>query len=182
MIQNIQKNSRGGQGDSEAAGKAFFLMGESLFRQFSAIPDTELEKKVGLVDQLTQAYTGAAQLGTGEEAVGALYRIGLIYQAVASALEKTPIPPGLTAEQTSQVQAQIQQQAGPLKQQADEAFTTCLRKSRGQICRSSPPTCHRLPAEGAGSRRSCRRRASRPVRSTLPGGDRAAGPAGEDAG
>src|SRR5581483_4060080 len=43
---------------------------------------------------------------------------------------KTPIPPGLTAEQNAQVQAQIQQQAGPLKSQADEAFTTCLRKSR----------------------------------------------------
>ncbi len=28
------------------------------------------------------------------------------------------------------MQTQIQQQAGPLKQQADEAFTTCLRKSR----------------------------------------------------
>ena len=130
VIRSIQKTSRGGQGDSEGAGKTFFLMGETLFRQFTAIPDTELEKKVGLVDQLTQAYTGAAQLGSGEEAVGALYRIGLIYQAVAGALEKTPMPAGLTAEQTAQVQTQIQQQAAPLKAQAEEAFTTCLRKSR----------------------------------------------------
>ncbi len=130
VIQNIQKNSRGGQSDSEAAGKVFFLMGEALFRQFSQIPDADLEKKVGLVEQLTQAYTGAAQLGTGDEAVGALYRIGLVYQAVAAALEHTAPPAGLPADQIAQFQAQVAQQATPLKQQADEAFTTCVRKAR----------------------------------------------------
>ena len=130
VIQTIQKNSRGRQADSESAGKVFFLMGEALFRQFSAIPDSELEKKVGLVDQIQQAYTGAAQLGSGEEAVGALYRIGLVFDAVAAALEKAPPPAGLSVDQNAQYQAQIQQQVAPLKQQANEAFTTCLRKSR----------------------------------------------------
>ena len=130
VIQTIQKTSRGGQSDSEAAGKVFFLLGEALFRQFNQIPDSDLEKKVGLVEQLTQAYTGAAQLGTGEEAVGALYRIGLVYQAVAAALEHTAPPAGLPADQLAQFQAQIQQQSAPLKQQADEAFTTCIRKGR----------------------------------------------------
>jgi tetratricopeptide (TPR) repeat protein len=130
VIANIQKNSRGGQGEGEAAGKVFFLLGEVLYRQFQAIPEADLEKRVALVEPLTQAYTGAAQLGAGEDAVGGVYRIGLVYQAMAEALTKVPEPAGLTAEQKTQFHAQVDQQALPLKNQAEEAFTTCLRKTR----------------------------------------------------
>jgi tetratricopeptide (TPR) repeat protein len=105
-------------------------LGEVLYRQFSAIPETDLEKRVALVEPLSQAYTGAAQLGAGEDAVGGVYRIGLVYQAMADGLGKAPEPAGLTADQKLQYRAQVEQQITPLKAQADEAFTTCLRKTR----------------------------------------------------
>ncbi len=128
--QAIQRASRGSAGESEAAGKVFFLLGEALWRQFSALGAGELEKKAQLVDPLTQAYTGAAQLGSGADAVGGLYRIGRVYSILADELSKTPEPTGLPADQRSAFRDQIEKQSAPLRAQADEAFTTCLRKAR----------------------------------------------------
>ncbi len=139
-------------------------MGESLFRQFSAIPDTELEKKVGLVEQLTQAYTGAAQLGTGDEAVGALYRIGLIFQSVAGvALEKTPDPaPGLTAEQELPARSRRRSSSSWIRVLAQAAGRSGLHHLSAQEPRPSSDHALRnwLPAEGPGSREAAARRAS----------------------
>ncbi len=154
VITAIQKTSRGGQGDSEAAGKVFFLLGEVLYRQFLAISETDLEKRVALVEPLSQAYTGAAQLGAGEDAVGGVYRIGLVYQAMAEGLSKAPEPAGLTADQKIQYRTQVEQQATPLKTQSDEAFTTCLRKTRdlevvspyAAGCRAKGPVSEKAPS------------------------------------
>ncbi|HUB09156.1 MAG TPA: tetratricopeptide repeat protein [Myxococcales bacterium] len=128
--QAIQNASRGAASDNEAAGNVFFLLGEALYRQFAALPADALEKKAGMIETLTQAYTGAAQLGSGEDAVAGLYRIGMVYQSIASDLEKTPEPAGLSPDQKIAFRNQLDQQVAPLKQQADEAFTTCLRKAR----------------------------------------------------
>ncbi len=83
-----------------------------------------------MLETLTQAYTGAAQLGTGEDAVAGLYRIGMVYQDLADDLSKTPEPGGLSPDQKIAFRNQVDQQVAPLKQQAEEAFTTCLRKAR----------------------------------------------------
>jgi cellulose synthase operon protein C len=128
--QAIQRASRGNNSDNEAAGNVFFLLGEALYRQFASLPSEALEKKAGMVDSLTQAYTGAAQLGSGEDAVGGLYRIGMVYQNLADDLSKTAEPAGLTPDQKIQFRNQVDQQVAPLKAQAEEAFTTCLRKAR----------------------------------------------------
>ncbi|MHB8417149.1 MAG: tetratricopeptide repeat protein [Myxococcales bacterium] len=128
--QAIQRASRGGNAENEAAGSVFFLLGEALYRQFASLPSDALEKKAGMVETLTQAYTGAAQLGTGEDAVAGLYRIGMVYQSLANDLGKTAEPAGLSPDQKIAFRNQVDQQVAPLKQQAEEAFTTCLRKAR----------------------------------------------------
>ncbi|MHB1846563.1 MAG: tetratricopeptide repeat protein, partial [Deltaproteobacteria bacterium] len=128
--QAIQRASRGGAQESEAAGKVFFLLGESLYRQFDALGPSELEKKAQMVDALTQAYTGAAQLGSGADAIGSLYRIGRVYASIADDLVKTREPAGLAADQRAAFHDQLEKQAAPLRAQAQEAFTTCLRKAR----------------------------------------------------
>jgi tetratricopeptide (TPR) repeat protein len=54
----------------------------------------------------------------------------MVYQNLADDLSKTAEPAGLTPDQKIQFRNQVDQQVAPLKAQAEEAFTTCLRKAR----------------------------------------------------
>jgi tetratricopeptide (TPR) repeat protein len=126
LTKQVVKAARG-SGDTDAAAEVYFLLGEALYKDFSALPASELEKKAGAVGNLEQAYTAAARLGSGNWAVGGLYRLGMAYAALASDVMKTPVPAGTDPAQVKQILAQ---QSQALTGKADEMFSACVRKAR----------------------------------------------------
>ncbi|MBS2031326.1 MAG: tetratricopeptide repeat protein [Deltaproteobacteria bacterium] len=128
LTKPILKNaSRGSGAEADAAAEVFFILGEALYKDFSAIPASDLERKAGSVGGLEQAYTAAARMGTGTFAVGGLYRLGMAYQTLAQDIMKTPVPAGADPAQVKQL---LEQQAQQLQGKADEMFGACVRKAR----------------------------------------------------
>lgn len=127
LTKPILKASRGSNADADTAAEVFFLLGEALYKDFSAIPAADLEKKVNAVGNLEAAYTAAARLGTGQWAVGGLYRLGMAYQSIAQDVLKTPVPAGADPAQVKQI---LEQQNQQLQGKADELFGVCVRKAR----------------------------------------------------
>jgi tetratricopeptide (TPR) repeat protein len=127
LTKPILKSSRGSGAEADAAAEVFFLLGEALYKDFNAIPSSDLEKKAGQVGVLEQAYTAAARLGAGNWAVGGLYRLGMAYSTLAQDVLKTPIPAGTDPAQVKQI---LEQQNQALQGKADEMFGACVRKAR----------------------------------------------------
>ena len=90
--------------------------------------------------------------------MASLWKLGLSLQSLADAVEQTPVPPGLSAADAQQFKSAVKQQVQPIKEQADEAFKTCLaRASQLEVyapavlgCRSRSETARSpLPAPPA---------------------------------
>jgi tetratricopeptide (TPR) repeat protein len=127
LIKPIVKATRTAGAEADSAAEVYFLLGEALFKEFTALGAKDLEKKAGAVGTLEQAYTAAARLGTGTWAVGGLYRLGLAYANLSSDVLQTPTPPGADP---AQVKAILQQQSQALTGKAEEFYGACLRKAR----------------------------------------------------
>jgi tetratricopeptide (TPR) repeat protein len=124
LTRPILKSVRPSSPEADAAAEVFFLLGESMYKDFAAMGSKDLERKAGAMQNLIQAYTAAARMGSGQWAVGSLYRIGLAYNSLANDvldLKKT-VPPDQGAA--------LDQQAAAVKGNADEMFNTCVRKAR----------------------------------------------------
>jgi len=115
--------------DPIALARVYFLWGESVFKQFQAVGPAEIERKANALQVLQQAYTSAAQMG-GDWAIAGMYRLGQALLELAKALETMPEPPGLSAAESAQLKATLQQQAKELKAGADEALDACVKKAR----------------------------------------------------
>lgn len=115
--------------DPEALAKVYFLLGECLYRQFKDLGPEALERKVQLLGGVQQAYSGAAQLG-GEWAVAGLLRLGQSFAVLADTLTAIAEPPGLNEVQRAQFKKEIETQAAPLREKAEEAFATCIKKAK----------------------------------------------------
>ena len=115
--------------EPEDLARVYFLWGEAQFRQFKEVGPEELEKKAGMLQGLQQAYTSAAQLG-GDWAVAGLFRLGQALSLLSEALTHMKEPPGLNEKQKGEFRVAIEQQATPLRTQADEVFSTCVKKAR----------------------------------------------------
>jgi len=122
LTKPILKSARASGSDADAAAEVFFLLGEALYKDFSALPASELEKKAGEVGNLESAYTAAARLGSGTWAVGGLYRLGMAYSTLAQDAVKSA---GADANAP-----QVQQIVQSLQGKADQMFEACVRKSR----------------------------------------------------
>jgi cellulose synthase operon protein C len=120
-------NSPNGQGEDTARG--LWYLGDMLYRNFKAIPPDKIDQKVAALQQLQGVYNQAASMGSAEWAVASLWKLGLALKSLAEAVEATPVPAGATAAQAQQFRAAVQQQVQPIKDQADEAFKTCLQRA-----------------------------------------------------
>jgi tetratricopeptide (TPR) repeat protein len=123
---NLQKAA---QSDPEAMARVYFLWGEAMFRQFHALGPEELEKKAGMLQNLQQAYTSAAQMG-GDWAIAGMYRLGQALGQLADSLEKVAEPAGLKEKERAEFRAALAKQSGELKNGASEAFGACVKKAR----------------------------------------------------
>src|SRR5678816_640886 len=149
-------NAPSSQGEDTA--KALWYLGELLYRNFKAIPADQIDQKVAALQQLQGVYNQAASMGSSEWAVASLWKLGLSLQSLAEAVEQTPVPTGLSAADAQQFKSAVRQQVQPIKEQADEAFRTCLaRASQLEVyapavlgCRSRSETARSpLPAPPA---------------------------------
>jgi len=120
-------NAPSSQGEDTA--KALWYLGELLYRNFKAIPADQIDQKVAALQQLQGVYNQAASMGSSEWAVASLWKLGLSLQSLADAVEQTPVPPGLSAADAQQFKSAVKQQVQPIKEQADEAFKTCLARA-----------------------------------------------------
>jgi tetratricopeptide (TPR) repeat protein len=84
---------------------------------------------VAALQQLQGVYNQSASMGSGEWAVASLWKLGLALKSLAEAVEASPVPAGATAAQAQQYKNAVQQQVQPIKDQADEAFKTCLQRA-----------------------------------------------------
>jgi Flp pilus assembly protein TadD len=120
-------NAPSSQGEDTA--KALWYLGEILYRNFRAIPADQIDQKVAALQQLQGVYNQAASMGSSEWAVASLWKLGLSLQSLAEAVEATPVPAGVSAADAQQFKAAVKQQVQPIKEQADEAFKTCLTRA-----------------------------------------------------
>lgn len=155
-------NAPSSQGEDTA--KALWYLGELLYRSFKAIPADQIDQKVAALQQLQGVYNQAASMGSSEWAVASLWKLGLSLQSLAEAVEATPVPAGVSAADAQQFKSAVKQQVQPIKEQADEAFKTCLARAsqlevfspavlgcraRSETARSplpAPPAAGNLPA------------------------------------
>jgi tetratricopeptide (TPR) repeat protein len=151
-------NAPSSQGEDTA--KALWYLGEILYRNFKAIPPDQIDQKVAALQQLQGVYNQSASMGSSEWAVASLWKLGLSLQSLAEAVEATPVPAGVSGADAQQFKAAVAQQVQPIKEQADEAFKTCLARAaqlevyspavigcrtRAELARSPLPP---LPAPG----------------------------------
>ena len=120
-------NAPSSQGEDTA--KALWYLGELLYRNFKAIPADQIDQKVAALQQLQGIYNQAASMGSSEWAVASLWKLGLSMQSLAESVEATPTPAGLSAADAQQFKSAVKQQVLPIKEQADEAFKTCLARA-----------------------------------------------------
>ena len=120
-------NAPSSQGEDSA--KALWYLGEILYRNFKAIPPDQIDQKVAALQQLQGVYNQSASMGSSEWAVASLWKLGLSLQSLAEAVEATPVPAGVSGADAQQFKAAVAQQVQPIKEQADEAFKTCLARA-----------------------------------------------------
>jgi cellulose synthase operon protein C len=128
LTQAVRAMQKAATHDPEQLAKVYFYLGECYFEQFKLLGLEAVDKKVALLTNAQGAYSGAAQLG-GEWAVAGMFRLGQAFSALSEAIGQMPEPAGLNAAQKAQFRAALEQQTGPLKQQAEESFSTCVKKS-----------------------------------------------------
>ncbi len=121
-----------------AAAEASFRLLDPDFNAYmdiklSALSGKRLErallKKLGLIDGLTARYTAVLALGQADYGIAALYRIGEVYQEMATEIFSAQCPRALTDDQCGMYQAALQDKAMPLEDKSIEAFNTVLRKA-----------------------------------------------------
>lgn len=121
--------TKGPNAQTEDTAKALWFVGDILYRQYKALPNTEVEQKVAQLQQLEGVFTQAASVGAPEWAVASLWRLGSAYQHIADVVESTPMPAGLSAAEVQQFRNAVAQQVGPLKKRAENAFELCLSRA-----------------------------------------------------
>jgi tetratricopeptide (TPR) repeat protein len=129
LIPVLTAVTNGPEGQGEDSAKALWYLGETMYRNFRAIPGDQVEQKVAALQQLVGIYTQSASMGSPEWAVASLWKLGLAYQHIADAVEASPVPAGLSGAQVQQFRNAVKEQVAPLKDQAEDAFKTCLSRA-----------------------------------------------------
>ncbi|MFN0063847.1 MAG: hypothetical protein ACKVPX_15180 [Myxococcaceae bacterium] len=129
LIQMMTAVTGGPDGQGEPSARGLWHVGELFFRQYKAMPASNVEAKVGALQQLVGLYTQSASMGAPEWAVASLWKLGLAYQHLVDAVEGTPVPPGLSAADVQQFRSAVKEQTAPLQEQAEDAFKTCLARA-----------------------------------------------------
>lgn len=129
LVKTLTAAVQGPDGQSEEAARGLWYLGEILYQSYKALPSGDVEGKVGTLQELEGVYTQAASLGYPEWAVASLWKLGLAYDHLASAVQATPVPGGLSAADVQAFQAAVKEQAEGLRQRATDTFEVCLSRA-----------------------------------------------------
>jgi tetratricopeptide (TPR) repeat protein len=112
--------------EGEPAARGLWYLAEESFDAFADLDGTKLEKKVAAWQELEQQYAQVIQQGAPEWTVASLWRMGLAYQDLAESLAEVPVPKGADK---NEVKAAAEEQAGPLRERAEQTFALCVQKA-----------------------------------------------------
>ncbi len=129
IIPQLTAVAQGPNAQTDDTAKGLWFLGELIFREYTGLPNEQVEEKVGLLQNLEGVFTQAASVGAPEWAVASLWKLGLAYQHIADVVEATPLPDGLSASEVDQFRAAVKDQVTPLKQRAENVFKVCLSRA-----------------------------------------------------
>ncbi len=129
LVAMLTAISNGPNGQSEDTAKGLWFLGDILYRNYKALPADKVEEKVAALQQLEGIFGQAAQMGSPEWAVAALWKIGLSYAHLADVVEGTPMPAGLKPAEVEQFRNAVKEQVNPLRERSDGAFKACLSRA-----------------------------------------------------
>lgn len=126
----------------DAVARASFVMNEDDYKRYSAIKlkwsalqnigelKGSIKTKAKGLEDIQKAYTKTVQFKSADPAICALARIGLAYDQFAEALANPPVPKGIPEELLFEVKSQFNQEAGPIRDKAAEAFAATVQKAQ----------------------------------------------------
>ncbi|HTM46593.1 MAG TPA: tetratricopeptide repeat protein [Polyangiaceae bacterium] len=134
--QHTYKSALSTQGKYFAA-KGRYMQAEAILAEFEAIQiegdvaqlKERLKKKSALLKNSANAFLQTAEMGVAEWTTAALYQIGFTYETFSKALEQSPPPSNLTAEQTEQYKMQIDEFVVPIEERSLEAYESGWQKA-----------------------------------------------------
>jgi tetratricopeptide (TPR) repeat protein len=126
LMTNVANQPNAG-GDDVA--KGLWFTAEILYRNFKAIPFDKVEEKVAALQQLQGVYQQAATMGSNEWTVASLWRIANGIAHIVDVVEATPVPAGLKPADVEEFRSAIKQQSDPLRENAAQAYRSCLDRA-----------------------------------------------------
>lgn len=129
LSRELSPVTSGPNGQSEDSAKGLWYLGELLLKSYKALPVSQVEEKVTGLKKLEGIYSQAASMGSPEWAVASLWKMGVAYGHLADIVDATPVPSGLTAEQSAQFRTEVQSQVAPIRQRSEDAYRACLSRA-----------------------------------------------------
>ncbi len=108
-------------------------------KQFTSIPlslpqarlQANLKNKIQLLGTLENEYKRVAALGSGEWAMGALFKTASAYRHMAQAVNQAPVPPELAGEQIEQYRSEVKKNlVDPFEEKALAFSVQCVEKAQ----------------------------------------------------
>ncbi|AKU90565.1 tetratricopeptide repeat protein [Vulgatibacter incomptus] len=90
---------------------------------------TALQAKMKTTPTMEADFRNVIAIGSGDWAIAALTRIGMMYQDFSRNFVESPDPPGLDFDQLDLYRAELENRAFPLEEKAIEAYEMALAKS-----------------------------------------------------
>ncbi|MBN1946627.1 MAG: tetratricopeptide repeat protein [Bradymonadales bacterium] len=122
----------------DAAAEARFMLGEDIFRQFSAITiegnerqaQERLRQKYDMGNQAGQVYAQVERFQRPGWSIAAFTRLGQLYHEFYEAVHDAPIPRGMSVEVEEAYRSMIEEQMTEVREQAITNYHTALDIAR----------------------------------------------------
>ena len=122
--------------DQEAQARALFTYGKLFQKDFDDLQfkgadkaQEVLQRKLGLLQSIEEAYTAAIQTGVGDWAIASLHEAAKLYQEFATFIANAPAPDNMSAAEKQQYAVALKAEADPYTARAKEAAQACATKA-----------------------------------------------------
>ncbi len=126
----------------DAVARAHFLANEDDWKKFEKLKlkwsklsnigelKNSIKEKSKALEGIQKIYTTTVGFKSADPAICALFKIGMAYDNFADAMLNIPMPKGIPEDLQVEVKLQFEQETGPLKAKAAEAFAATVVKSQ----------------------------------------------------
>jgi tetratricopeptide (TPR) repeat protein len=126
----------------DAVARAHFLSNEDDWKKFEKLKlkwsklsnigelKNSIKEKSKALEGIQKIYTTTVGFKSADPAICALFKIGMAYDNFAESMLNIPMPKGIPEDLQVEVKLQFEQETGPLKAKAAEAFAATVGKSQ----------------------------------------------------